>query len=253
MRKLEGKVAIVTGSAQGIGAAYARRLGQLGATVVIADIAEDASKKCAEELSSEGIDAVAHRVDIADHESTEELIADTIRDAGKVDILVNNAAMYAGLTMDSAEDVDLGYWRKMVDVNITGTYLMCRAVIPSMRAQESGCIVNQASIAAYLGSPLSIHYTTTKAAVIGMTKVLARELGEDNIRVNTIAPGVIDTPATQGAVPSMLQEMLILNAALGRLGQPEDLLGVLELLCSDASSYITGQTFVVDGGVYTLG
>lgn len=253
MGKLEGKVAIVTGAAQGIGAAYAERLGQLGATVVVADIDESGAIESAARLKDLDLQAEARKVDISDEVQTQSLASSVLEDFGRIDVLVNNAAIYSGLSMDAAEEVDLTYWRKMVDVNITGTYLMCRAVIPAMRAQESGCIVNQASIAAYLGSPLSIHYSTTKAAIIGMTKVLARELGEDGIRANAIAPGVIDTPATQGAVPPMLQEMLVLNAALGRLGKPEDLLGVLEFLCTDDSAYMTGQTLVVDGGVYTLG
>lgn len=253
MGALEGRTAIVTGGAQGIGEAYARKLASLGAQVVIADIDEDGAKKSAAALSDAGLIVSGVRVDISDPADGAELARSVADEHGRLDILVNNAAMYAGLRMDTAEDVDLDYWNKMINVNISGTYYMCRAVIPQMRRQESGCIVNQASIAAYLGSPLSIHYATTKAAVIGMTKVLARELGEDNIRVNAIAPGVIDTPATQGAVPPMLQDMLVQNAALGRLGRPEDLLGTLELLCTDSGAYITGQTIVVDGGVYTLG
>jgi 3-oxoacyl-[acyl-carrier protein] reductase len=152
-----------------------------------------------------------------------------------------------------AEDVDLAAWHRIFDVNVNGTFHMCRAVIPHMRRQGSGKIVNQSSVGAQLAPPNGLPYCTTKAAVITMTKVLAKELGEDGINVNAIAPGVINTQATRDTIPEMMQEMLVLNAAIKRVGTPEDLLGVLELLCTAAGDYITGQTIIVDGGVFMLG
>ncbi len=253
MTTLEGQVAIVTGAAQGIGAAYARRLATLGATTIVADIDEAGAETTAKQLVADGYAAKAMAVDIADKESTEALVASVIADSGKIDILVNNAAIYRGMQLEVAEDIDLAYWRRMIDVNITGTYLMSRALIPAFRAQGSGIIVNQSSIAAMLAPAMSLHYAVTKAAIITMTKVLANELGEDGIRVNAIAPGVIGTEATMEAIPEMMQEMFVMNSALKRIGQPEDLLGALEFLCSPLSAYMTGQTLVVDGGVFMLG
>ncbi|MEW6473521.1 MAG: glucose 1-dehydrogenase [Actinomycetota bacterium] len=251
--RLTGRVAVVTGSAQGIGRAYAQHLAQLGAQVVVADIDEAGAQAAAKELADTGVQAFAAGVDIADPASTERLVETVIERCGSVDVLVNNAAVYRGLQMTPAEEIDLDYWRRMMDVNINGTYYMCRAVIPHMRQQGHGKIVNQTSIAAYLAAPLASHYAVSKAAVVALTKCLARELGEDGINVNAIAPGVIGTPATMEAVPEPMRDMLVMNAALHRIGQPEDLLGALEFLCSDMSDYLTGQTIVVDGGVVTLG
>jgi NAD(P)-dependent dehydrogenase (short-subunit alcohol dehydrogenase family) len=253
MGSLEGKVAVVTGAAQGIGAAYARRLAEIGAAVVVADIDGEGAGQTAKQLVADGLRAVARRVDIADAASTAELAASVVDELGSIDVLVNNAAIYKGLQMEVAEDIELDYWRRMVDVNISGTYYMCRAVIPQMRRQRSGRIVNQSSIAHYIAAPMALHYCTTKGAVVAMTKALASELGEDNIRVNCIAPGIIGTEATLTSVPPMLQDMLVMQAALGRMGTPEDLLGALEFLCTSASEYVTGQTLVVDGGVFKLG
>lgn len=251
--KLGGKVAIVTGSAQGIGRAYAQHLAELDARVVVADIDDAGAEAAAKELVDAGREAFGVRVDIADPASTEGLVAGVLDRWGAVDVLVNNAAVYRGLEMTPAEEIDLAYWRRMMDVNINGTYYMCRAVIPQMRRQGHGKIVNQSSIAAYLAAPLASHYVVSKAAVVALTKCLARELGEDGIHVNAIAPGVIGTPATMDAVPEPMRDMLVMNAALHRIGQPDDLLGALEFLCSDMSDYVTGQTLVVDGGVVTLG
>ena len=253
MGALDGKVAIVTGAAQGIGAAYARRLAELGASVVVADIDGDGAEQTAKQLVADGHKAVAEQIDISDAANAEAMVNRVVEQLGSIDVLVNNAAIYKGLQMDVAEDIDLDYWRRMVDVNISGTYYMCRAVIPHMRRQESGKIVNQSSIAHYIAAPMALHYCTTKGAVVAMTKALASELGEDNIHVNCIAPGIIGTEATMQSVPSMMQDMLIMQAPLKRMGTPEDLLGALEFLCTPASAYVTGQTLVVDGGVFKLG
>lgn len=251
--KLAGKVAVVTGAAGGIGAAYAGHLARLGSTAVVADIDAEGAATTAKELVAEGLKASARSVDISDPASAAALARSVVEKEGSIDVLVNNAAVYRGLQMEVAEDIDLDYWRRMVDVNISGTYYMCRAVIPQMRRQGSGKIVNQSSIATWLGAPLALHYCTTKAAVVTMTKVLSRELGEDGINVNAIAPGLILTPATLETIPEMMQEMYLMNASIKRPGTPEDLLGALEFLCSSDSDYVTGQTLVVDGGIVTLG
>lgn len=253
MGRLDGKVAIVTGAAQGIGEAYARHLAGLGATVVVADIDSERAEQTAKQLVADGFSAVAERVDISDSASAAALAESVVERSGSIDVLVNNAAIYKGLQMDVAEEIDLDYWRRMVDVNINGTYYMCRAVIPQMRRQQSGKIVNQSSIAHYIAAPMALHYCTTKGAVVAMTKALASELGEDNIYVNAIAPGIIGTEATMTSVPAMMQDMLVMQAPIKRMGTPEDLLGALEFLCTSASDYVTGQTLVVDGGVFKLG
>ncbi len=251
--KLEGKTAIVTGAAQGIGAGYARRLAELGATAVIADIDEAGVEASAKELTGDGLSAWAAPVDISDAQDAVDLARRVIEREGSIDVLVNNAAVYRGLQMEVAEEIDLDYWRRMVDVNLSGTYYMCRAVIPQMRRQGSGKIVNQSSVAAYMAAPLALHYCVTKAAVITLTQVLARELGEDNINVNALAPGVIATPATLESIPEIMREMFMLNASIKRIGEVDDLLGALEFLCTSDSDYMTGQTLVVDGGYYMLG
>jgi NAD(P)-dependent dehydrogenase (short-subunit alcohol dehydrogenase family) len=253
MGVLDGKAAIVTGSAQGIGAAYARRLAELGAAVAVADIDGEGAEQTAKQLVADGHSATAERVDISDAADAGAMVNRVAEQLGSVDVLVNNAAIYKGLQMDVAEEIDLDYWRRMVDVNISGTYYMCRAVIPHMRRQGYGKIVNQSSIAHYIGAPMALHYCTTKGAVVAMTKALASELGEDGIHVNCIAPGIIGTEATMQSVPSMMQDMLVMQAPLGRMGTPDDLLGALEFLCTSASAYVTGQTIVVDGGVFKLG
>lgn len=252
-RTLDGRVAIVTGAARGIGEAYARHLAGLGATVVVADLDEAGAIAVAKRLAGEGASAHPARVDIADAAAAQRLADETVDEHGRIDIQVNNAAMYQGLQMDIAEEMDLDYWRRMVDVNLNGTFYMCRAVIPQMRRQQSGKIVNQSSAAAFLAAPLVSHYCVTKAAVVTLTQCLAKEVGEDNIQVNAIAPGVIGTEATLTSVPEPMRDMFILNSALRRMGQPEDLLGALEFLCTSMSDYVTGQTLLVDGGVYMLG
>lgn len=251
--RLSGRVAIVTGAARGIGEAYAGHLASLGATVIVADLDEAGAIATAKSLGAEGADVHAATVDIADAAGAQGLADDIVERHGRIDILVNNAAMYQGLQMDIAEDIDLDYWRRMVDVNLSGTFYMCRAVIPQMRRQESGKIVNQSSAAAFLAAPLVTHYCVTKAAVVTLTQCLAKEVGEDNIQVNAIAPGVIGTDATMTSVPEPLRDMFILNSALRRMGSPEDLLGALEFFCTSMSDYVTGQTLLVDGGVYMLG
>jgi NAD(P)-dependent dehydrogenase (short-subunit alcohol dehydrogenase family) len=252
-RSLDGRVAIVTGAAGGIGAAYARHLGELGATVVIADRDGPGAKAQAELLTDQGLRCWGAEVDISDAAATSALAQQVVERDGAIDVLVNNAAIYRGVEMLPAEDIDLVAWHRIFDVNVNGTFHMCRAVIPHMRRQGFGKIVNQSSVGAHLAPPNGLPYCTTKAAVITMTKVLAKELGEDNINVNAIAPGVINTQATMDTIPEMMQEMLVLNAAIKRVGTPDDLLGVLELLCTSAGDYITGQTIIVDGGVFMLG
>src|SRR5260221_7829993 len=166
--ELDGKVAVVTGAAGGIGSAYARRLAQLGATVVVADLDGEAAHTVSKELEADGLKAWSAVVDIAVPEQCAEVVRQAVERAGSVDVLVNNASIYRGFNRAFAEDLDLTEWHRMIDVNINGTFYMCRATIPQMRKQRSGKIVNQSSGAAMFCRPKSLHYTLTKAAMITM-------------------------------------------------------------------------------------
>ena len=253
MDEFIGRVAVVTGAGNGIGAEYARHFATHGAHVVIADIDGDAAASTADEITAKGLKANAVKLDIADAGACVAALDKVVSDHGTLDILINNAALYRHRDFAIAEDIELDMWQRMIDINISGTFYMCRAAIPHMKDQGSGAIVNQSSASAYATVPRSLHYSMTKAAVITMTKTLARELGPSGIRVNAIAPGVIDTEATRMIVPIEILEKGLGNAALGRIGHPEDLAPLVGFLCSDDSSYITGQTFVVDGGITMLG
>jgi len=249
---LDGKVAIVTGAAQGIGAAYARHLATCGATVVLADIDDDLVAQTAEKIAADGLGAWAAGVDIADPDRCHALVSDVVERSGQVDVLVNNAAIYQEVRSTPAEEIPVDVWRRIVDVNINGTYFMCRAVIPHMKARGSGVIVNQTSGSVFVAPPGMAHYVTTKAAAIPLTQVLARELGAHGIRVNAIAPGLTDTPATHAVASDAVIQMSVAGIAMGRLATPDDLCGTLEFLCSDASAFLTGQTIAVNGGSHML-
>ena len=252
MGSLDGKVAIVTGAAQGIGAAYARHLATCGATVVLADVDEQLVAQTAEKIAADGFSAWGAGVDIADPERCDALISDVVARSERIDVLVNNAAIYQEVRSTPAEDIPVEVWRRIVDVNINGTYFMCRAVIPHMKARGSGVIVNQTSGSVFVAPPGMAHYVTTKAAAIPLTQVLARELGPHGIRVNAIAPGLTDTPATHAVASDAVIQMSVAGIAMGRLATPEDLCGTLEFLCSDASTFLTGQTIAVNGGSHML-
>jgi NAD(P)-dependent dehydrogenase (short-subunit alcohol dehydrogenase family) len=253
MSEFQGRVAVVTGAGHGIGSEYARHFAVLGATVEVLDIDEDAARRVAKELSAAGHQARAIPIDIADADACTRVVDGVVSDHGSIDILVNNAALYRNRDFSIAEEIALDMWQRMIDINISGTFYMCRAAIPHMKRQGSGRIVNQSSASAYATVPRSLHYSMTKAAVVTMTKTLARELGPFGITVNAIAPGVIDTEATRMVVPEDLLEMGVQNTSLRRIGHPEDLAPVVAFLCSAGASYITGQTVVVDGGITMLG
>jgi NAD(P)-dependent dehydrogenase (short-subunit alcohol dehydrogenase family) len=250
---LDNRVAIVTGGAAGIGAAYAQRLSELGATVVIADLDGAAADQRAKQLEAGGGRAAGVALDISQPREAAEVVDRIVKDYGSVDVLVNNAGMYRGFRRSPAEDIELADWGRMLDVNISGTFYMCRAVIPHMRRQRSGRIINQTSTAAFACRPMSLHYSVSKAALIPLTKVLARELAEAGITVNSIAPGFIDTEATAATFSEAEREAVVPMVPMKRAGTPADLTGVVEFLCSPASAYMTGQTLVVDGGMITLG
>jgi NAD(P)-dependent dehydrogenase (short-subunit alcohol dehydrogenase family) len=246
---LKGQVAIVTGAAGGIGAAYAKALAASGARVVIADMDGDGAARSAQAISASFPDAaVPFAVDIARAEQTEALATFTESLFGRIDILVNNAAFMKPVVQEygtSLLDYPLDLWRKTIDVNMTGTLNCIRAVAPKMIARGAGRIVNQSSIGAYEGGHA---YGASKLGVQSLTVWFAQELGPRGITVNCIAPGMIKTAAGDDSRPQGMVEALAPMIPLKPLGDPEDLVGTLLYFVSDASKWVTGQTIRVDGG-----
>jgi NAD(P)-dependent dehydrogenase (short-subunit alcohol dehydrogenase family) len=242
--RLEGRVAIVTGGARHIGAAYCRRLAEEGAAVVIADILDDA--RVAEEIRSKGGHALSLRVDVSNEEDTNRMALETVKAFGRIDILVNNAAIFINIQRHPFYEITAEEWDRVSAVNIKGPFLCAKAVFPKMKEQWSGKIINISSSTAYWGTPSFLHYVASKAALIGMTRALAREVGEFGICVNAIAPGLVEHEGQ--TAPKALTELQLKARSIKRLQTPEDLLGTLIFLASSDSDFMTGQTIVVDGG-----
>jgi NAD(P)-dependent dehydrogenase (short-subunit alcohol dehydrogenase family) len=253
MSEFTGTVALITGAGNGIGAEYARWFAQRGAHVVVADIDGEAAATVVKELASADQLASTLVLDISDAAACATAVDQVVAELGSIDILVNNAALYRTRDFAITEEIGLDMWRRMIDINISGTYYMCRATIPHMKAKGFGRIVNQGSASAYATVAGSLHYSMTKAAVVTMTKTMARELGAFGITVNAIAPGVIDTEATRMVVPDDILQRGVAATSLRRIGHPEDLAPVVGFLCGEGASYITGQTIIVDGGINMLG
>ncbi len=248
--RLVGKIAIVTGGARGIGRHYAMALAAQGARVMIADIA-DGKDVAAEIVSAHGAQAAVSMIaDVADEVSVKDLVARTVAQFGQIDILVNNAALYATLKPRSYAEWDIETWDTVMAVNVRGSYLMVRYVAPQMIARKSGKIVNIASGAPYKGIPRMLPYVTSKGAVIAFTRALSRELGEHNICVNSLSPGFILSDTGLANTDHVNDERVRVrnSRAFKRDGYPEDLLGALVFLCSSDSDFVTGQSLVVDGG-----
>ena len=245
MGKFDGKVSIVTGSAGGIGEAYARRLASEGASVVVADIDGERAAKVAADIEAGGAAALGLQVDVSDPESTKRMAADTMTAYGRIDHLVNNAAIFGGMEIDLLLTVDWDYYRRFMSVNMDGALLCFRAGWEHMAAGGGGAIVNQSSTAAWM---YANYYGLAKAGVNGLTIQLAHELGGSNIRINAIAPGPTDTDAARTVVPGSIVDDIVRGLALKRQGTPEDMAGMLSFLLSDDASWITGQIFNVDGG-----
>ncbi len=241
----ESKVAIVTGSGQGIGEAYAKAIAAAGARVVVADLNAAQGERVAHEIASAGGRATFVAVDVASPESTRAMAAAAIRDHGGIDFLVNNAAIYHGMQIAPLIGVDWDYYKRFMDVNMHGALLCVRACYESMAARGGGAIVNQSSTAAWMAMGF---YGVAKLALNGITQSLARELGPQNIRINAIAPGPTDTDATRSVVPESILRRIIRDMPLPRVGRPDDLVGTCLFLLSDASAWMTGQVLNVDGG-----
>jgi len=248
MPRLDRKVAIITGAAQGIGAVYAQALADEGAKVMIADILD--GKPTASRISAQGGTADFIQTDVSDENSVAAMVDATVAKWGGVDLLINNAAIWASLRAKPFEDISPEEWDKLMAVNVKGPFLCARAVVPHMRAGNYGRIVNIASGTAYKGTPNFLHYVTSKGAVIAMTRALAREVGEDGITVNTLAPGLVLSEQVV-ASPELLEKLsapVMASRAIKRDQLPQDLVGPLLFLVSDDAAFMTGEVTVIDGG-----
>jgi NAD(P)-dependent dehydrogenase (short-subunit alcohol dehydrogenase family) len=251
MARLSGRTAIVTGGAKGIGRHYSQALAAEGARVMIADIAD--GTQLAQEIAAEhGANSVLSMItDVSDETAVKALVAATMERFGKIDVLVNNAALFAPLQETKCTEIDADLWDKVMAVNLRGPFLMVKHVAPHMTAQGYGKIINIGSGTAYRGVPWMLHYVTTKGGIMAMTRALARELGEHGIRVNTLAPGFTMSDTVIAENPghvSTARERAVQSRSLRRDEQPQDLLGALVFLSSADSDFITGQTIAVDGG-----
>ena len=244
--KLESKVAIVTGGAQGIGRAIAEGLAREGARIVIADV-QGAGEAAA---AFEG--GVGLRVDVSSEEDTARMAEETLARCGRVDVLVNNAGLYASLAMRPFTEIPVDEWRRVMDVNVMSMFLTCKAVVPAMREGGGGRIVNISSGTPFRGVPFLLHYVTSKGAIVAFTRALAKELGKDGVLVNCVAPGFTMSEGVKQhpEVVAQLRDASIAARTLQRDQVPEDVVGAVVYLAGPDSSFVTGQSIVIDGGQY---
>jgi NAD(P)-dependent dehydrogenase (short-subunit alcohol dehydrogenase family) len=251
MARLSGRTAIVTGGAKGIGRHYSQALAAEGARVMIGDIVD--GREIAAEIAAEhGANSVASAIaDVSDETAVRGLVATTMEHFGRIDVLVNNAALFAPLQESKCTDIEAAMWDKVMAVNLRGPFLMVKYVVPHMIAQGYGKIINIGSGTAFRGIPWMLHYVTSKGGIMAFTRALARELGEHGIRVNTLAPGFTLSDTVLSENPGHVKtarERAVQSRSLRRDEQPEDLLGALVFLASAESDFVTGQTLAVDGG-----
>ncbi len=249
---LQGRTVIVTGGGQGIGEAYSHAFAEAGCKVVVADINGDNASKVAREIAGNTDQAIGIETDISDEAETQEMASAALAAFGRIDVLINNAALYTTVTRAIFDELPLDEWRRVMDVNVTGTFLCARAVLPAMRKQNWGRIVNVSSSTVAMGRPAFLHYVTSKAAVVGMTRSMAREIGVDGITVNCIMPGLTETGIDASGVDEDTRDLIVRMQAIPRREVPQDLVGTLLYLASEASGFVTGQTIAVDGGTIHL-
>ena len=249
----DNKVVIVTGAARGLGQEYARQFAKLGASVAVNDL-----RDCIETLEiieTEGSAGIATTTDVTSASSTRDMAAAVVERFGRIDVLINNAALYGSLTFAPFDRLDEAEWDAVMNVNVKGIWQCCKAVLPTMKEQNGGSIINITSLAAVYGMPNGLHYTASKAAVIGATRGMARELGRYSIRVNAVAPNVVNTDATGevfGDKRDKIVDVTLAQQAIRKPLETEDIVGTVLFLASDHSKLTTGQTIMVDGGTVFL-
>ena len=248
---LKDKVAIITGGGQGLGRSYALEFVKEGAKVVIAEINEEKGQSVADEINSGGGEAIFERVDVSNGKDTMNMAKKAMDKFGKIDILLNNAAIYYGLGFKPWNSWTEEEWDRLFEVNVKGMWLCCKAVVPHMSAQGNGKIINISSGTMTMGTPFILHYVASKGAVMALTRSLATELGDYNICVNTIAPGFTMSEASieMPGQPPGFSDMIASLQCFKRKQQPEDLLGTAVYLASEQSDFVTGQLIAVDGGL----
>ena len=247
---LDGAVAVVTGGAMGIGYAIARELAVRGAAIDVAD--RDGAADAAGRLHAEGGRAIGIACDVADAEAVAAMAARAEGELGRIDVLVNNAGIYSTLIPKPFEEIEVAEFRRVMDVNVLGTFLCVRACVPAMKRQGGGRIVNISSGVAFKGNPLMAHYVAGKGAVVSMTRALATELGAHGILVNSVAPGftLSDGVERNPVLVAGVKEPSLKNRVIGRSMVPADLVGAVAFFAGPDAAFITGQTLVVDGGAY---
>jgi NAD(P)-dependent dehydrogenase (short-subunit alcohol dehydrogenase family) len=243
---LAGKVAIVTGASQGIGRAIAEGLAREGARIVVADL------RGAEEAAAAFPAGVGLTVDVSKEADVQRMADEVVQQCGSIDVLVNNAGLYASLPMRSFLEIPLDEWRTVMDVNVASMFLTCRAVVPIMQDQGGGKIVNISSGTPFRGVPFLLHYVTSKGAIVAFTRALAKELGKTGVLVNCVAPGFTMSAGVEEhpEVVQALQQASVSSRTIQRDQVPEDVVGAVVYLCGPSSSFVTGQTIVIDGGQY---
>jgi NAD(P)-dependent dehydrogenase (short-subunit alcohol dehydrogenase family) len=244
IKRLEGKVAIVTGGSRNIGARYAQHFASQGARIVVADVLDGSD--VVQAIEEVGGEAISLAVDVSREDETRKMAEKAVKTFGAIDILVNNAAIFLSIHRRPFYELSAEEWDQVSAVNIKGPFLCSKAVFPQMKEQNHGKIINISSTTALSGTPMFLHYVASKAALIGMTRSMAREVGAHGICVNAIAPGLVEHEGQ--TVPKEFTELQLQLRSLKRLQTPDDLLGALTYLASSDSDFVTGQTLVVDGG-----
>lgn len=246
-------ISIITGAGQGLGRAIALKLARNGHTVIVADINSDGADAVAAEIQSAGGRAHGQRLDVSSEDEVDSAVDSVLARHGRIDVLVNNAAIFSSLSMKSFTEIETTEWDEVMRVNVTGMFLCARAVAPVMKEQRSGRIINMSSATVLMGRPNYLHYVTSKSAAVGMTRSLARELGGYGIAVNSVMPGAVKTEVARQSVKNDdAFAAIAAEQAIHEVVSPDDIAGLVLYLTSDAARLMTGQTLVLDGGHYFI-